>query len=394
MTINLLKTMMPLILVILVGALDFANAEKLIWAPPGLAPVIANAISNNKEIESMASTLESLKEKIPAAGSLPDPNLGLAVLNLPTNSFKFDEQAMTQKQISITQKFPWFGKLDLATRKAEIAALKFEASLNAKKINLSRKIVTLYYELAIVKKSQETNTRLTDMVQRISRVAETKYSTGRGLQQDIFQAEVELSKLLDEKISLDKMARVTRLKLGELSGRDLALKTAPPSSMEEPAFILKPEELKKAAAKWNPMLTIKQLERDEAKIDIDMAKKDYFPDVGVKLAYGQRDKDMSGNRLDDFFSASVDIPVPLWQHRKQDKNRTAAEKRLQAMQSAYENLENIIPLKIDSLVTEIDDLRKNYRLYKDSLIVQAEQWSKSAMSGYEVGNFFLNRLSR
>ena len=34
-----------------------------------------------------------------------------------------------------------------------------------------------------------------------------RYATGKGLQQDVLQAQVELSKLLDEKIQLDKRRR-------------------------------------------------------------------------------------------------------------------------------------------------------------------------------------------
>lgn len=381
-----------LIFFLLINFGGLVQAENLIWAPPDLELITKDAIVTNKEIKSMKSMLESLNEKIPVAGALPDPMLGVAVLNLPTNSFKFDEQPMTQKQISISQKLPWFGKLDLKTENAKIAAMKFEALLHAKKLNLSQKIASLYYDLGIIKSSQETNLKLVDMVNQISQIAETRYSTGRGVQQDIFQAQVELSKLLDEKISLDKMYHVKELKLIELIGQSLFSQITPPSAPKEPTFTLNADELKKTAMLWNPQLKVMQLEVNASKINVDIAQKDYWPDVDVKFAYGQRDEDMSGKSLDDFFSASLNIPIPVWQHTKQNKNRSSAEKGQRSAESAYENLVDILPLKIDALVTEIEDLKKNYRLYRDILIVQGGQWAKSALSGYEVGKIEFNTM--
>ena len=130
-----------------------------------------------------------MKKEIPFAGSLDDPRLGFAILNLPTDSFDFDQEAMTQKQIFIAQKFPWFGKLDLRTQRATLNAVRQQAILDAKRLELARKIAVAYYELGFVATSLETNARLTDIVAQLLGVAETRYATGRGLQQDVLQAQ-------------------------------------------------------------------------------------------------------------------------------------------------------------------------------------------------------------
>jgi hypothetical protein len=82
-----------------------SQADSPIWAPPPLARLIEEGLDQNKEVKSLEDEVVSLKEGIPFAGSLDDPRLGFAILNLPTDTFDFDREAMTQKQIFIAQKF-------------------------------------------------------------------------------------------------------------------------------------------------------------------------------------------------------------------------------------------------------------------------------------------------
>jgi outer membrane protein TolC len=159
---------------------------------PTLDQLIEEGLAHNKEIESLENRVESLKEKIPLAGSLDDPRLGFAILNLPTDTFSFEQEAMTQKQIFIAQKIPWFGKLSLRSQRTALKAMRQQAILEAKRLELTREIATAYYQLGFVAESLEINERLTNIIDQLIAVAETRYATGRGLQQDVLQAQVEL----------------------------------------------------------------------------------------------------------------------------------------------------------------------------------------------------------
>jgi outer membrane protein TolC len=161
-------------------------------AQPTLDQLIEEGMAHNQEIESLENRVESLKEKIPLAGSLDDPRLGFAILNLPTDTFSFEQEAMTQKQIFIAQKIPWFGKLSLRSQRTALKAMRQQAILEAKRLELTREIATAYYQLGFVAESLEINERLTNIIDQLIAVAETRYATGRGLQQDVLQAQVEL----------------------------------------------------------------------------------------------------------------------------------------------------------------------------------------------------------
>jgi len=383
---------MLLLLWIAIGMPAGAIAESPIWASPPLRQLIEEGIAHNKEIKSLEDEVEGLKKEIPFAGSLEDPRLGFAILNLPTDTFDFDQEAMTQKQIFIAQKFPWFGKLDLKTQRATLKAVRQKAILEAKRLELARKIAVAYYELGFVATSLEINARLADIVSQLLGVAETRYATGRGLQQDVLQAQVELSKLLDEKITLQRTHHTLEDRINELLNRPSFIAVLPLKNVSYPDLQLKVKQLQYKALKENPQFRVRQAQIDIAAKDIELARKDYWPDMDVKLAYGQRDEDRTGRDLPDLVSGSVTMNIPLWQHRRQNSKLAAAKKRHQAAINFYRNLVESLPHKVDALVTEIRDTQKNYRLFNEALLLQAGQWASSSLSAYEVGKLEFNTM--
>ncbi|MCK5194201.1 MAG: TolC family protein [Desulfobulbaceae bacterium] len=363
-----------------------------IWASPPLTRLIEEGIAQNKEIKGLEARLASLKDEIPFAGSLDDLRLGLGIMNLPTDTFSFDQEAMTQKQVFIAQKFPWFGKLDLKSQRATLKAMRQKAVLKAKRLELARKIAVFYYELGFVTTSMEINKRLTETVSQLLTVAETRYATGRGLQQDVLQAQVELSKLLDENIKLEGMYRVLEDQINELLNRESFTPIQPPKSLSYPDFQLQVKDLQDRALKENPLLRVRQAEINIAMVEIQLARKNYWPDIDFKLAYGQREEDLMGRGLADLVSASVTMNLPLWQEKRQDPKLAATKNGHQAAIYLYQNLVKSLPYRVDALATEIRDTQKNYRLFSDALLIQAEQWARSSLLAYEVGSVEFNTM--
>lgn len=367
-------------------------AESPIWAPEELSGLIDEGLAQNKEIQSLKDQVESLKNEIPYAGALEDPRLGLAVLNLPTDTFSFDQEPMTQKQISLAQKFPWFGKLDLRSQRATIKMIRQQAVLDAKKLELARKIAVLYYDLGFTARSLEINHRLSEIVTQLLRVAETRYATGQGLQQDVLQAQVELSKLLDEKIMLEKRRRTQTDQINELLNRDRFMTVEPPAGLKLMNLELNPAQLTEKALQENPQLHVRKADIDIADVGIELARKDYWPDMEVKFAYGQRQEDRTGRDLPDFVSGQVVFTIPLWYKTRQEPKLAAALKARQAADNSYRNLAKSLPYRVDALITQIHDIRKNYKLFTEALLLQADQWARSSQSAYEVGSLEFNTM--
>jgi outer membrane protein TolC len=354
------------------------------WMPLPLQNLVIEGLQQNRKLQSIKEEIDQLTAEIDYAGSLDDPRIGLGLLNLPTDTFSFNQEPMTQKQIFIAQKFPWFGKLDLKTKWAVVRAVEKKASLEAEQLLLAQQLTDKYLELVYVMSSLDTNRRSTGLVRQLLQVAETRYATGKGLQQDVLQAQVELSRLLDEKITLNKQQRILENAINGLINRDSFKPLSPDVSVIDALSDgVSGIELE---SDWqgNPWLKIRQAKVDMAQLDVELARKNYWPDMDVKIAYGQREEDLNGRDLPDFVSGTVTLNIPLWKNSRQDSRLAAAISRHQAAVKSYQNLIQTLPFQVDALVVEIKETIENYRLYRDGLLIQADHWAKSSLAAYEV----------
>ncbi|MFZ7126846.1 MAG: TolC family protein [Desulfobacterales bacterium] len=354
-------------------------------APGTLIRLLTRTDENNDSLRQLESEVDALLEEVPAARTLDDPMLTLGINALPTDTFSFSQEPMTQKQIFIAQRIPWFGKLDLRSRKVALAAAKKKEMLRARRLELHRAVSEAYFELAFIDRSIDVNAELQQMVGQILRVAEAVYASGRGLQQDVLQAQVEQGKLIDEKATLVSRKQVLEDQLNELvnEGAFFSVETEgiPPIPDEVPTV----DSLSERVLSQNPALAAMAIDIETAGVDIELARKDYWPDLSIAVGYGQREEDMAGRDLPDFVSGSVSFNIPIWFRNKQDKKFQAALKRKTAAEKAYEHLEQRLPHQVDALISEIRSLRDNYRLFDEALLLQTEQWSQASLAAYEVG---------
>lgn len=360
-------------------------AKSPITSSESLTPLIEEGLANNQSLKSIKYQVDALAEQVTASGALPDPRLGIGMLNLPTDTFDLDQEPMTQKQIFIAQKIPWPGKRALGSEDAQWSVRQKKEMLKARRLNLSKEIAAAWYDLGFIAKSRQINDRMIELLDRIYNAAENRYVTGRGLQQNIFQAQVELSKLYNEQISLKARHRIIEDRINALLNRKRFQPVVYSDTLPAPEMKFSLPDLESLAMRHNPELKIREYDISQSKTRILLAEKDFWPDVDIMAAYGQRDENRAGRDWADFFSTTVSISLPVWQNRKQDRQLAAATAMRHSAEQSFENLAKSITHQLDILATEIISLQDNYFLYRQTLLPQAENWARSAMDAYEVG---------
>lgn len=362
-------------------------AASPIWAPARLAAIIEEGLTHNQEIQSLQSQIAAFTAESEFAGSLSDPMFGFGIANLPVDSFRLDQEPMTQKQLFISQRFPWFGKLDLKSKQAILNAQRIEFLLADKKRKIAKGIADQYYQLLYIRDSLSVNRQLQEMVRQAVGVAETRYATGRGGQPDIFQGQVEISRLEEERMLLEQKKQMAQSRMLALMNRKQSgrLNRSLPE-IGVPEFDLEREKLHQLARHYNPVLKLKETEIDLSNVGVRLARKDAYPDVDVKLAYGQRDESRNGDDRADFFSASVSMNLPVWKKYRQDQKVASSLAQKQSREQSYRNLFAMIPHQVDAILSEIHHNRDAYDLYHEKLIPQTRKWALSALAAYEVGN--------
>jgi outer membrane protein TolC len=375
-------------MMLLAGGVDAAGET----AQDSLDGLVREAMVSNQDIASLEEKAHALRAEAPFTGSLKDPVVGFALLNLPVDSFAFDEQPMTQKQISLSQQVPWFGKLSLAQQGAELMATEQEAMVTAMRLSVTRQVKDAWYELGFVERSLEINERLREIVQQMVEVAEARYATGEGLQQDILNGQVQLSELIDRDVTLAAAKRRLQDTIGGLLNREDVFEGSSGHLALPDLAMLDTENLTTQMLKMNPLISARRAAVMKADIDVQLAEKDYMPDMNFTVAYGQRDDLANGQNSPDFFSAGVSLTVPLWQNTRQDSKLAGAKKRLSSARRSLQALQKSLPHKIDSVVTEINSANESKGLYTDAISIQVEQWADSSLAAYAVGKVEFNTM--
>ena len=192
------------------------------------------ALAENPGIAEMQARYEALQEVVPQQGSLPDPVVSFGAMNFPWDEFDRNQEPMTQLQLGVSQAFPFPGKLELREDIALFEATAASHSLAEMRLSLSKNVSVAWWELYFLDRSQDTVQKNLTLLRKLVDIATTKYEVGKGLQQDVLLAQLELSKALDNEIRIQAMRDRGRIKLNLLLGRAPEIVVTLPGELGEP----------------------------------------------------------------------------------------------------------------------------------------------------------------
>jgi outer membrane protein TolC len=344
--------------------------------------LIEEAIQNNPEILAQKKRWELFKEKIPQASALEDPMFGFGIISLPTN-FSFRDEDMTMKEISLSQKFPFYGKRRLMGEMAQKEAEAVFTEIQEKANRIVKKVKATYYELSYNYRSTEITERNKEILENFAKIAETQYAVGMGIQQDVLKAHVEVSKMVDELIMLGQRRRALEAKLIALLNRSSESPIGKPEEVAYKKLPLNTGELQKTAIETNPTLKGMKKMIEAKEKAYALAKREYYPDLTARFAYGQRDNGPEMKRR-DMLTGMVEINIPIFYKSKQDRKVAEAKADIQAIEAQYQAMRNEIQFMITDMASMIQRVERQLELYKTGIIPQANLQLSSAMSAYRV----------
>jgi len=341
-----------------------------------LDSLIVEALQNNPDFKMLQSRLEAFNARVGPAGALPDPQIGFGINNLPMDTYSFEQEAMTQKSIFINQVIPFFGKRGLRKEIAELGTKIAESEVEEINLQIIQMVRSTYYDLYLIDKSidlTEDNRLLMENVVNLSRV---KYETGSGIQRDYLNSQLTLYKLDEQLIRLHQNQSTLKSQMNLLLNRPVDQPLGGPGILKIEPMAESLAESYQIARSTNPQLQEKSWTIEQSEKSEQMAKREYWPDFGIKLSYGQRES------RPDFLLGVVSLNIPLFAGSKQGQKVQEARAAAQSARFGYESARNDIESKLRILW---DDLNKNSKLsilYIDKIIPQAEQAYQSALSAY------------
>ncbi len=367
------------------------TAPKLLF----IEDAIVTAVDGNPSLAEMQARYEALAEIPSQLGTLPDPILSLNAMNLPTDTFNVGQEAMTQMQVGISQVIPFPGKLSLREGASEYEALAAGFSVDEVRLLLIRNVRSSWWQLYFLDRSLDIVDSNQDLLRQFIEVAKTKYEVGDGLQQDVLLAQLELSKLIDQKIKLRAARRNQAIQLNllmDVAPND-ALVLPPKVSLDMPE-IADEKILYERAETIRPLLRQKENDIHAAQSRLELARKQYYPDFKLGVAYGNRSGDNPfprGGARSDFLSVMFSFNLPI--HSKRRLERAVSQRSLEVQKRRYSLRDEwgVVRSEISSATTDYFAARELFMLFQSGIVPQARQTVSSMLAGYQVSEVdFLN----
>jgi outer membrane protein TolC len=363
-------------------------------SPLTLDGAVAIALAQNPDLDAVSARSRALEAVPTQLGSLPDPMLSLGALNLPTDTFDPEQEPMTQMRVGITQSIPFPGKRRLREDAARSEFRASEAHVDERRDVTVRQVRIAWWRLFSVDRALEIVERNQDLMRDFVAIAQTKYTVGNGLQQDVLLAQLELSKLLDRESRLKSRRRSALAELNGLLDRrpdhEIRLPhTGTDDELPEPPT---EAELLIQAQESRHLLGVHRELLQAANERVALAERDRLPDFSLGAAYGIRNGEdpVRGDRA-DFFSVLFSMNLPIYARGKQSKaieqRRSEREERVHLLASAARAIET----EIGRSLADYEGAREQVALLNGAIIPQAEQTVASMLAGYQVNEVdFLN----
>ena len=356
-----------------------------------LADLVAIALANNPELKTSEARWEMFRNRIKQAEAFDDPMLMLKIQNgIAGDPFNFRKDPMTQKVIGLSQALPFWGKRALRGEMAAKQAEFYQWQLEERKLELKRMVKESYYQIFFVDKASgivEKNIKILDDFITLSK---TKYAVGQGVQQDIFKAQVERSRMLDMQIALVQQRTSLQANINALLYRQVDNPVGGISDFETALLSLSAAELTEIADANRPIIKGYTALIEKGQAGRKLAQKEYYPDFNAAFEYMQRSP--VGDEMGlDMYAVGITLNLPFQRERR---SAMLAESNAEISMATEElnALKNTISYGVADLLAQLEKRKRLIELYKTGIIPQAQRSLESAIIGYRVNKVDLLTL--
>ena len=365
-----------------IGLSFFALAFSTIRAQElNLDTLITEALRVNPDLKAAELRYRAFETKVPQASSWPDPMLQAGLVNLSAKSWTMGKAAMSGTEYMLSQIVPFPGKLGWAKKSAQNTALKSQEDYRSAKNFVLSELKQNYYQLFQVQKSIEIAKENKQLLEDFAHIANTRYSVGEGLQQDVLKAQVEVSKMLNELISLEEMRKEACARINVLLNRNPQDSLGEVGEITFRKLIYSEEQLQDLAIQNNPGLKGMEFVVNASEAEYKMARREVWPDLKLSLRYMR----MASSAERNFVSASAGLEIPLYFWAKQKKKIEEKSFDLKSSQQKYEGMKNDLKFMVSDMFYSLNRYQAQIELYQTAILPQARQSLESAQSGYRVG---------
>lgn len=378
---NILLLMLSSVFVSLTqaGGLSLLQAEQL-------------ALQYDPVLKAQAQQLQSIESESVAADTWEDPRLRVGIMDVPTDSFDLNAESMTNVQLGYQQMLPRGNTNNVLVKKKLAQKQQQSASIKLRqrevKMNVRKAWLDLYAQ-------QQTESILFSSRQLFSQqldVSQSLYAAGRSNQQDVLQADLELS-LVDDKIQkIHALKQESVVRMVQLIGEEDVRQ-----ALDESAALfdnLADENTLREQLRSNPAVLMQESAINNQAESVSLAQQKYKPQWGFDLSYTRSDGSTIGSQENGAMSLMLMFDLPVFTGKLQDQELAASRQMLQAERYMGQDVMLQLTAQLEQNLARWQQLSNRLQLYDERVLNQAQQNARAALKGYQSGVVTFEALTR
>lgn len=365
---------------------EFADAPAVDGAfagPHSLQSYLAYAARKSPRLREKFYQWQAALEKAPQARALPEP-----VLSYSRYIEEVETRVGAQKnRVALMQKIPWPTKLssksDLALRQALVAKHVFQLE----KLRLFHAVRTAYMEYAYLGRAVTIVSDNLELLKNIEASLRTRYEASGASVPSVIQTQVEIGKLEDRLLSLQKVRGPFVARLNAAMGSDRSTELPWPELPVESGADLSLDALQTALLAENPALKAARAVVEVAGSKRRLAETGYLPDFALGASVIDTER-RSGVSLEDNgkdpVMLTLEMSLPVWLQKYGAAVREA-EAEQSAAAAALEDKSQSLSADLQMALYRYEDAGRKRSLFIDTLIPKAEQALGAARRSFAAG---------
>jgi outer membrane protein TolC len=341
------------------------------------------ALQYDPVLKAQAQQLQAVEQETVAADTWEDPRLRIGIMDVPTDSFDISAEPMTKLQLGYQQMLPRGDTSDLKVRKKLAQQQQKTAVINLRRREVKMNARKAWLDLYAQQQTEKILLASRQIFSQQLEVSQSLYAAGRSNQQDVLQAELELS-LVDDK--LQKVAASKREKLARLIqviGTEAANQT-----LDDRAGIFKTlddDKILEEQLKTHPALQQQEAVIAGQTEEVSLARQKFRPQWGFDLTYTRGDANTIGSVDSSTMSFMLMFDLPVFTGNLQDRELAASQQRLQSERYVSQDVMLQLTSQLEQNLARWQQLTQRLALYDARVLSQAQQNARAALKGYQSG---------
>jgi len=346
-----------------------------------LNKLLQEAERDNPSIRAAKQAWQAATQVPSQVSTLPDPQFQIQQFSVgsPRPFAGYTNSDFAYIGLGVSQDIPYPGKLrlrgEIAKRDADVTGQQYESVRRS----VVAELKSVYFQLAYLSKNLAILESDGMLLKEVEQAADARYRSGVGNQQDLIQAQLEQTKLLEEITYNHLQAGKLEAELKQLLNRPQDSPDIEPAEVFETPLAQTYDDLLVATKTQNSDIAAAQKTVERQALQVELARKDFYPDFNIQYMWQRTDP----TQYRAYYVLTFGVRVPIYLGRRQRPELAEAEAERLRARNEYEAQSQQVASELRGQYVTVQQTANLLKIYHEGLRPQSRAEFQAGLAAYQ-----------